>query len=41
MREDERERETERDIPFALIVFNFVRVNSNGTTWLNFLSLEK
>lgn len=37
-----RIRETERKMGkrmmlFALIVFNFARVNSNGTTWLNFL----
>lgn len=40
-RENKRDREKyeegKRMMLFALIVFNFVRVNSNGTTWLNFL----
>lgn len=33
----EKYEEGKRMMLFALIVFNFVGVNSNGTTWLNFL----
>lgn len=39
IRETERDGEERRMMLFALIVFNFVRVNSNRTTWLNFFFL--